>query len=210
MNIGERIRQKRMEAGLTLKELAEKIDVQDATVQRYERGTIKTIKPETIEEIAKLFKVSPAWLMGWEESDNSLKAAFGPKIPIIPVVQNIFPESNLLAEDNIISFAPAEVLNNDGYFYYIVKDESMIGAGIEKGSTVLVHQQRSAADGQIIACTIDGGVGSLKRFKQTGDTVILSSECSAGEPIILKISDFTSSHVTIIGVAVLCTVSKKL
>lgn len=64
MCIGERIHKKRPEANLTLKELAKKVDVQDATVQRYETGTIKNIKPETIEKIARLFKVSPSWLMG--------------------------------------------------------------------------------------------------------------------------------------------------
>lgn len=209
MCIGDRIHKKRLESELTLKELAEKIDVQDATVQRYESGTIKTIKPETIEKMARLFKVSPSWLMGWDESETPIKSAINDGISIIPAVIDILPEPKLLEESNILSLAPADVINGPEYFYYVAKDDSMINGGLEKSATILIHRQKSAADGQIVACVIDG-VGCLKRFKQTGDTIILLSECSLSEPLILKISDFVDGRVTIIGVAVLCMITKKL
>lgn len=108
-----------------------------------------------------------------------------------------------------MSLAPADVLNGQEYIDHMVKDDSMINSGLDTGATILLHRQNSAADGQIVACVIDG-VGCLKRFKQTGDTIILLSECPSSEPPILKISDFTSGHVTIIGVAVLCMITKKL
>lgn len=209
MCIGERIHKKRPEANLTLKELAKKVDVQDATVQRYETGTIKNIKPETIEKIARLFKVSPSWLMGWDESETPIKSTINDGISIIPAVIDILPEPMLLEESNILSLAPADVINGPEYFYYVVKDDSMINSGLEKSATILIHRQKSAADGQIVACIIDG-VGCLKRFNQTGDTIILLSECSPSEPLIIKMSDFTSGRVAIIGVAVLCMITKKL
>ena len=210
MNTGDRIKKKRLEYGLTLKELAEKIGVQEATVQRYESGNIKTIKPDTIAKIADYFAVNPAWLVGWEEAEESMKVVLRPEIPLLPVVQEIVPEAKLLDRNNIISFAPADVINGNEYFYYLVSDDTMISAGLEKAATVLFHRQKSAADGQIIACVMDGKAGFLKRFKQMADSIVLLSENPSIEPIILKSSDFLNGHVVILGVAVQCVIIKKL
>jgi transcriptional regulator with XRE-family HTH domain len=74
MNIGERIKARRNEIGLTLKEVAEKLGVKDATVQRYESGSIKNMKYETIASLAEILNVPPSWLLGWDDdkpTDNN-------------------------------------------------------------------------------------------------------------------------------------------
>lgn len=70
MAIGDRIKMRRNELGLTLYELAEKIGVREATVQRYESGNIKNLKQDTISSISLALNVTPAYLMGWEEKTN--------------------------------------------------------------------------------------------------------------------------------------------
>lgn len=65
--INARIKEKRMERGLTLYEVAERLGVKEATVQRYESGSIKNIKHETICKLALIFGCSPEWLMGFDE-----------------------------------------------------------------------------------------------------------------------------------------------
>lgn len=63
----ERIHDLRKEHGLTLKEVATKLGVTEATAQRYEsRKGIKNIPYDIIIEYAKLFGVSPSYIMGWE------------------------------------------------------------------------------------------------------------------------------------------------
>ncbi len=69
MNIGDRIKSRRNELGLTLKDVADKLGVRHATVQRYESGNIKNLKQETISKLAEILKVEPEWLMGWK-ADN--------------------------------------------------------------------------------------------------------------------------------------------
>ena len=69
MTIGERIKQCRLENGMTLLEVAEQLGVKEATVQRYESGNIKNLKQETIGSLAIIFQVTPARLMGWEEKE---------------------------------------------------------------------------------------------------------------------------------------------
>ena len=65
----ERMRTVRKAKNITLREIAEKIGVREATVQRYESGNgIKTIPYDAIVGIANILGVSPAYLMGWEDN----------------------------------------------------------------------------------------------------------------------------------------------
>jgi transcriptional regulator with XRE-family HTH domain len=68
MDIGDKIKSRRNELGFTLKEVADKLGVRDATVQRYESGNIKNLKQETISKLAEILNVKPEWLMGWTDS----------------------------------------------------------------------------------------------------------------------------------------------
>lgn len=70
MDMGEKIKKRREELGLTLQEVGNYIGVSKATVQRYESGEIKNLKIETIEKLCKILKVTPAYLMGWESPEN--------------------------------------------------------------------------------------------------------------------------------------------
>ncbi len=67
MGINEKIKSRREELGLTLQSVGEYLGVSKATVQRYESGEIKNLKQETIVKLSEILKVSPAYLMGWDE-----------------------------------------------------------------------------------------------------------------------------------------------
>ena len=63
MTTGERIREARLSAGLTQRELAEKIGVKFSAIHKYETGKIVNLKRETIEALATALSVKPSWLM---------------------------------------------------------------------------------------------------------------------------------------------------
>lgn len=63
MTTGDRIKQARTRAGLTQKELAEKIGVKFSAIHKYESGMVVNLKRETIAALASALDVSPAWLM---------------------------------------------------------------------------------------------------------------------------------------------------
>ena len=77
----DRIRQLRELNKMTLKEVSNKLGVTEATAQRYEaKNGIKNIPYDIIEKYARMFDVSPAYIMGWDspdllvtEKDSSLK-----------------------------------------------------------------------------------------------------------------------------------------
>ena len=67
MDIKDIIKKKRTEKGLTMKELAEKVGVSEATISRWESGEISNMKHKGIILLADVLGISPNVIMGWEE-----------------------------------------------------------------------------------------------------------------------------------------------
>ena len=67
MSLSEVLKKRRSELGYTLLEIADKMGVSEATVQRWESGNIKSLRQGRISQLADILRVSPAALMGWEE-----------------------------------------------------------------------------------------------------------------------------------------------
>ena len=57
--IGKRIRDLRIEKGMTQEELGELLGVKKAAVQKYENGTIVNLKADTIKKLCEIFQVLP-------------------------------------------------------------------------------------------------------------------------------------------------------
>lgn len=71
----DRIKQLRENRKMTLKEVAKKLGVTEATAQRYENSNgIKQIPYKAIEKYAEIFGVSPSYIMGWEDADLEMYA----------------------------------------------------------------------------------------------------------------------------------------
>jgi len=66
-----RIRDRRLELGLSYQDLADKTGMSKSTLQRYETGFIKNIPLSKVEALAKALRVTPEYLMGWEEKSES-------------------------------------------------------------------------------------------------------------------------------------------
>ena len=70
MEIGDRIRKRREELGLTLEEVAGKLLVNRSTVMRYETGKTQRIPLSTIEKLAGVLHTSTGYLMGWSAGEE--------------------------------------------------------------------------------------------------------------------------------------------
>ena len=66
--VSERIKELRLELGITQKELGEKIGVEKSTINKYELGKI-AIPYKKIEKIAAALETIPTYIMGWEDED---------------------------------------------------------------------------------------------------------------------------------------------
>ena len=71
MNTGDRIKQRRLELGLSADDLANKIGKSRATIYRYENGDIENMPTPILEPLAKALNTTPADLMGWKTASIS-------------------------------------------------------------------------------------------------------------------------------------------
>ncbi|WP_239700312.1 helix-turn-helix transcriptional regulator [Mammaliicoccus sp. D-M17] len=70
MNIGQRIKMRRKELGMSVDKLAELINKNRATIYRYEKNEIENMPYDVVEPLAKVLDVSPSYLMGWDEKEK--------------------------------------------------------------------------------------------------------------------------------------------
>ena len=61
------LRDRRLELGLSLRDVAQIVGVNASTVTRWENGDIENMKRDKIEMYAKALQISPRIIMGWEE-----------------------------------------------------------------------------------------------------------------------------------------------
>lgn len=66
-NMGNRIRQKRIEKQMTMEQLASALGVKASAINKYEKGIVENIKRSTIQQMAIIFECDPAWLMGFDQ-----------------------------------------------------------------------------------------------------------------------------------------------
>ncbi len=69
-NIGQKIKSGRQELGLTLEELGSRVGVGASTVRKWETNYIKNMKSDKLQKVADALGVTPAYLMGWDESQH--------------------------------------------------------------------------------------------------------------------------------------------
>lgn len=105
----------------------------------------------------------------------------------LPLVGQVAAGIPILAEENVedtIS-VPAELTTDEGNFILRVRGESMIEAGILDGDLIIVREQKTANNGDIVVAMIEDEA-TVKRFFRHGDRVVLKPENKSMEPIIAR------------------------
>lgn len=84
-----KVKELRTTSGLTLKEIAQRLGVTEATAQRYETGNgIKSIPYDKIVLYSEIFGVTPEYIMGWEVKKSLPDADKLADITLNPVIVN--------------------------------------------------------------------------------------------------------------------------
>lgn len=112
-----------------------------------------------------------------------------------PVLGKVTAGSPITAIENIEEYAPvpSSIANSsDNLFILLVEGDSMMNVGILNGDKVIVRQQSSANNGDIIVAMTEDDEATVKRFYKEKDRVRLQPENDEMEPIYLK-------QVTILG-----------
>ena len=70
MKVNEIIKKRRKELGLTLKDVANELNVSESLISRYESNDVKNMGIDKLIPLAKVLNTTPAYLMGWEKGDK--------------------------------------------------------------------------------------------------------------------------------------------
>lgn len=179
------LRSLREKKGMSRKELSEFIGASQDQIYNWETGRGE---PETsmLPQIAMFFGVSLDFLVG--KSDNpdigtvfvgvntvrevfdSSKYGKGDTVRL-PVIGTIRAGTPIMAEENIIGYEEVSRswLNSGEYFLLRVVGESMTGARIFPGDTVLIRQQDDCENGEICAVLVDDEATLKRVYKLNGN-----------------------------------------
>jgi repressor LexA len=81
---------------------------------------------------------------------------------------------------------PGTMLSGREHHYALeVQGDSMIEAGINDGDVVVIREQDTADNGDIIVALVDGSEATLKRYRRRGGMIALEAANAAYEPRIL-------------------------
>jgi repressor LexA len=71
---------------------------------------------------------------------------------------------------------PGSMLSSSGHHFALeVKGDSMIGAGINNGDIVVIREQQTANNGDIIVALVEGQEATLKRLRRRGSAIALEA-----------------------------------
>lgn len=203
MTVGERLKRRRKELGMSAEAVAEKLGCSPSTVYRYENGEINKMGIDKLKPIAEAINTSPAYLMGWED-EEALPANVSRIEPMqkIPLVGQIACGMPILAEQNVEDFVdlPGHIRAD---FALTCKGESMIGAGIRTGDIVYIRKQEEVENGQIAAVMVGGDEATLKRVYTKPGVVQLVAENPNIAPVVFIGEETEQIH--IVGLAVAYT-----
>ncbi len=129
-------------------------------------------------------------LDGDVESTGSFSLSYA-KVPIVGKVTAGVP---ITATENIEDYfpLPTHMVGDHEVFILNVVGDSMIEAGIHDGDYVIVRQQPTATNGDIVVAMTEDDEATVKTFYKEKDHIRLQPQNPTMEPLRLK-------HVTILG-----------
>ncbi|GIP53644.1 MULTISPECIES: transcriptional repressor LexA [Paenibacillus] len=131
-------------------------------------------------------------LLGQDDSDTI--GMFAHSVTRVPVVGKVTAGVPITATENIEDYFPLpDHYSADGEVFMLsVIGNSMIEAGIHNGDYVIVRQQQTANNGDIVVAMTEDDEATVKTFYKEKDHIRLQPENPTMEPIRLK-------HVSILG-----------
>ena len=190
MTIGEMIKLRRMELGLTLEEVGNSVGVSKSTVRKWETGFISNMKRDKIPKLAAVLELDPTDFITGEIKENAhfpkniiFADGVTDSVPI-PVIGAAAAGLACHAEENIeyYEYAPRSIIsNNETYAYLRVEGDSMSPI-IMEGDLVLIRCQTSVDNGAVAVVIIDDENGVVKRVRYDEGWIELVSENNSYPP----------------------------
>ena len=189
----ERLKALRKERKLSQTALSVQLGVTQQAVGKWETGR-STPDPAMVARIAALLGTTTDSLLGVSPVQD-----FGGPVGAylespVPVVGSVRAGYGALAFEEDYGTEPAPVKDPENYFYLVVKGDSM-EPRIHDGDYALVRRQPTLNNGDLGVMVFDEGEGTLKRYIQRGNAVILQPFNPAYEEKVIRGADLERLYI---------------
>ena len=199
----DRLKQARKFKHYSQAELSRLLGVTQQAVGKWETGR-STPDPKTVARLAELLDTTADALLGLrqtvEEPNLSVEAVGRDAFAayegcLIPVVGTVRAGYGALAFEEDYGKEYASVKDPQNYFYLVVKGDSM-EPRISDGDLALVRRQSTLENGDlgVMVYGVDGE-GTLKKYLQRGNAVVLHPFNPAYENLIIKGEDLDHLYI---------------
>lgn len=191
MSIGKRIANLREEYGWKQYELAQKMDLNPAALNKIENGK-RSIKEEEISKVAQIFGISTDTLLGV----NTPRP--GNRIPILGTVVAGQPA---YAAENIVGWEEVtDKMSMQGKLFALKVKGSSMEPEFKEGDIVIVREQPDIESGDIAVVLINGDEATLTKVKKDPNGLFLYAFNQAVyEPHFYSNNDIETLPVRIVG-----------
>jgi repressor LexA len=190
MDIKDVIHSKRIEHGMTMKDLAKAVGVSEGTISRWESGEISNMRRDKVARLGKILDIPVEQLMGWKAKDAPLPSNVAiPAARPIPILGTIGCGEGPIGEENYRGMFFVDRTIHADYALY-TKGDSMVDAGIHDGDIALLTEDCDIEDGKIYGVIFGAADEAvLKKLYRQGNKVILQSCNSRYAPIVIDDGD---------------------
>ena len=195
----ERLKQARKSKRYSQAEISQLLGVTQQAVGKWETGR-STPDPQTIARLAEILGTTADVLLGLQQdAENSPvvgRNAFSRYTQCeIPVIGTVRAGYGALAFEEDYGKEYARVKDPSNYFYLVVKGDSM-EPRISDGDLALVHRQNTLDNGDlgVLVYGLDGE-GTLKKYIQRGNAVVLQPFNPNYEELVIKGEDLDHLYI---------------
>lgn len=174
MTIGERIKYARESRGMNQVDLANSVHISKQTLYKYENNIITNIPSDKIEAISYTLDVSPAYIMGWEESPIATPypaPTVTDDVVTFPVIGDVAAGYDHMAVEDWSGDTiqiPAAYLHGrprSDYFVLNVHGDSMYPMYIEGDKVLVLKADTLERSGQIGVMLYNGDNATVKKIE---------------------------------------------
>ena len=189
----ELVKKMTAEQNMSMSELARRVGIAKSAISRYFNGT-RELPLNRIGDFASALHTSPNFLLGMEEEPPKPQ---GIKIPVLGTVAAGIPIS---AVEDILDYEeiPQSWQNQGEFFGLRIKGDSM-KPDINNGDTVIVKQQSTANNGDVVIALVNGDDATCKKFEKLDNGIMLISNNSEYSPMYFSNEEVATKPVVIVG-----------
>lgn len=187
-NVNQLIKDRRLQLGLTLEQVAEKVGVGKSTVRKWEIGLIQNMRRDNMQKLADALNLNPLDLLEFDiiddvnvplfENPRNRVEAIGQNLYLhIPLYESLSCGTGLFVNDHIIEYItlPESLLSsNKEYFCQYAKGDSMVNENINEGDLLIFEKTTQINNGQIGCFCIDENVATCKKFYKDDLSAIIT------------------------------------